>query len=413
MATCLDDHSFCKDLICCDQEGSEAPEQEQEQQCEVSLAVDGFRTPSRKRNYGDMTGGEESYSESVEGHLELNEYIGESSQQDGQEKLADVYIPGSASGREAAVDVSIVSPLQRELSGRAAAEVGSAAAKRLRYGEMLPFPPEEGQHLHQQVDEVHQVHRLGGLKGDVSDEQVSLRKIKSKAEKLKTKKVNKNREAYRKCPWSKNHTSKASLKQDKTILNLPVLDQFGIPSAGLQVITRRSYQDMLQNKKENVVDKTDKMLLQVIKDISKRLGEEVFSEEGEQVIEKTRIILDLPTLALKIKHEKSSVKVAAMEFEKWYEAMDKIPVEDLANVPKEELKSQYKIFVARLEEATRKLTVKELKDLDSKVLLKRFFDPVGLLYKDAELIMHAMAVASVKSSCEYFGEPCIPVRGSL
>ena len=51
-------------------------------------------------------------------------------------------------------------------------------------------------------------------------------------------------------------------------------------------------------------------------------------------------------------------------------------------------------------EATRKLTVKELKDLDSKVLLKRFFDPVGLLYKDAELIMHAMAVASVKSSCE-------------
>ena len=89
-----------------------------------------------------------------------------------------------------------------------------------------------------------------------------------------------------------------------------------------------------------------------------------------------------------------------MEFEKWYEAMDKIPVEDLANVPKEELKSQYKIFVARLEEATRKLTVKELKDLDSKVLQNRFFDPVGLLYNDAELIMHAMAVASVKSSCE-------------
>ena len=74
----------------------------------------------------------------------------------------------------------------------------------------------------------------------------------SKAKKVK--KVNKKREAYRRCPWSKNHMSKASLKQSKSILNLTVLDQFGIPSAGLQVLTRRSYQDMLLNKKENVVD---------------------------------------------------------------------------------------------------------------------------------------------------------------
>ena len=65
MATSLHDHSLCKDLNCCDQDRSDAPEQEEEQQCDVSLAVDGFRTPSRKRNYGDMTGGEEFYSESV------------------------------------------------------------------------------------------------------------------------------------------------------------------------------------------------------------------------------------------------------------------------------------------------------------------------------------------------------------
>ena len=168
----------------------------------------------------------------------------------------------------------------------------------------------------------------------------------------KPKKVNKKREAYRKCPWSKNHAGKASLEQDRTILNLAVSDQFGVPSAGLQVLTRRSYQDMLLNKRENVVEKTDKMLKELIRDISKGLDEDVFSEEGADVIGRTRTILDLPGLAIKIKKEKSSVKVARIEFPNWSEAVEKIPVDELKNVPKEELKSQYKVFLSRLEDIT-------------------------------------------------------------
>ena len=47
-----------------------------------------------------------------------------------QAKPADVYIPGWANGRDAALDVTVVSSLQKELRKRAAAEVGSAAARR-------------------------------------------------------------------------------------------------------------------------------------------------------------------------------------------------------------------------------------------------------------------------------------------
>jgi hypothetical protein len=47
-----------------------------------------------------------------------------------QAKPADVYIPGWANGRDAALDVTVVSSLQKELKKRAAAEVGSAAVRR-------------------------------------------------------------------------------------------------------------------------------------------------------------------------------------------------------------------------------------------------------------------------------------------
>ena len=46
------------------------------------------------------------------------------------EKPADVYLPGWANGRDAALDVSVVSPLQQQLIQKAAEEAGSAAEKR-------------------------------------------------------------------------------------------------------------------------------------------------------------------------------------------------------------------------------------------------------------------------------------------
>ena len=42
----------------------------------------------------------------------------------------------------------------------------------------------------------------------------------------------------------------------------------------------------------------------------------------------------------------------------------------------------------------------ELQKVDSKVLVKKFFDPESQLYINIEMVLHAMAVASVKHSCE-------------
>ena len=48
------------------------------------------------------------------------------------DKPADVFLPGWATGRDAALDVSVVSPLQQQLVRKAADEAGSAARKRFQ-----------------------------------------------------------------------------------------------------------------------------------------------------------------------------------------------------------------------------------------------------------------------------------------
>ena len=84
-------------------------------------------------------------------------------------------------------------------------------------------------------------------------------------------------------------------------------------------------------------------MLELIIDISKKLNENVFSKKGEYIINQTRVILDLPKLAMKVKSE-GFIKVAVTNFGEWIEALRNIPIEDMKDVPLDELKSQYKIF---------------------------------------------------------------------
>ena len=64
------------------------------------------------------------------------------------------------------------------------------------------------------------------------------------------------------------------------------------------------------------------------------------------------------------------------------------------------MKSQFKLFVKRLEALTTGCSVAELQKLDTKILVKKFFDPEYELFVNIELVMHAMAIASVKHSCK-------------
>jgi hypothetical protein len=115
----------------------------------------------------------------------------------------------------------------------------------------------------------------------------------------------------KKCMWPLNHADKKSFQKEGTIRDLPILDKQGIQAAGLGLLTRRQAGQDIVRAEENTIEKTDKKLQSLVKELSTGLSKDVYSEEGVAVIEHTRIILTLPALALKLKAPgASAIKVA-------------------------------------------------------------------------------------------------------
>ena len=152
---------------------------------------------------------------------------------------------------------------------------------------------------------------------------------------------------------------------------------------------------------EDTVKKSDDKLLSVVRELTIGLGKEVYGEDVRAVIEATRPVLDLSGLAIKLKDpEGNFIKVAATEFPKFKKAVDAVPITSLQPVPVEELRRQYRVFLEGLSQMTSKLGKEELKGMDSKEIIKNFFDPAGKEFVDIEMVMQAIAVCSVKHSCE-------------
>ena len=138
-----------------------------------------------------------------------------------------------------------------------------------------------------------------------------------------------------------------------------------------------------------------------MQEIYQGLKFEVYDQETICVIKATRTVLDLPTIGNKLHApDGGSVKVATTEFPSFLRAVNEIPIRSLKTVPNDVLKGQYKEFLERLEKLTATFTSDQLKDLDPKYLIKKFFDPKENLYTNIEMIMQAIAVCCVKQSCE-------------
>ena len=124
------------------------------------------------------------------------------------------------------------------------------------------------------------------------------------------------------------------------------------------------------------------------------LTDRVYSAEHVEIIEATRVVIDLPSLALSIKEEgASATSVAVLNFPHFNNAISKISVNSLKNVPEDELKSQYR-FLERLEKLTKTLNTEILRKADSKDIIQQFFDLNDSLFKGIEMIMQALSVAA-------------------
>lgn len=156
--------------------------------------------------------------------------------------------------------------------------------------------------------------------------------------------------------------------------------------------TRRQAGENIVRAREDTEKKSDKRLLELVKELPAGLGENIYSSEGKAVIEEARVVLDLHPLALKLKkHGVSPIKASVTEFPKFKEAVSNVPVDTLKEVPEEE---ELKSFLERLADLTAELDTDELCESDSKELMKKFFDSAGKLFKNIEMIMQVLAGSS-------------------
>ena len=201
--------------------------------------------------------------------------------------------------------------------------------------------------------------------------------------------------------WPHYHADKKSLKEEGKIRNLPIEINYGVRAAGLQAVTRQQTAEKYVRMGQNVEEDTDRKALSAVRELADGLGKSVYSSDGKAVIELTRVILDLPSMACKIKLVGGSVvKVAVTEFHKFKQAVIDIPLTSLKDVPEDELRLQFRIFVERLAVMTEDNTIEELKCIDAKELIKKFFHPGDDKFKGIEMIMQALATSAVKHSCE-------------
>ena len=208
-------------------------------------------------------------------------------------------------------------------------------------------------------------------------------------------------EPGKKCLFAQSHADKKSLKETNTIRGLSVVEKGPSRAAALSVLTRRMRQEQIVRMGQDTIASTDKRLKDLIDNLSEKLGEDVYTDDEKEIIEKTRIVLDLPALADLLKQPgESVVKVQVTEFPKFLNAVKCIPVRSLREVPEEELRRQFSEYLSRLEEMTSSMSSEVLAKSDPKELLKKFFDPKGKLYRGIEMVMQALAVSSVKVSCE-------------
>ena len=131
----------------------------------------------------------------------------------------------------------------------------------------------------------------------------------------------------------------------------------------------------------------------------------VYNNEEEELIKITRRLTDWSALAVRI-NRLGPVLIQTLESSQYLIDSRKI-ARSLRYVPSCIITNQFKLFLQRLHEETRNMTIEKIKKVDSKELIKRFLKTDLFLYKDIEIIMAATVVGCIKLGLDSLAESMI------
>lgn len=210
------------------------------------------------------------------------------------------------------------------------------------------------------------------------------------------------------CLWPVLHKDLRELEDKSSYRSVPLTTLMG-NELRTRAGTVKAKDNLLLNKSQ-VIEKALKDLRTFVSTLYNMMedGDEgVFDSDDLEMIEHLRILLDMESLAMKLKLRGAS-QIAALESKKFIETAKIVAVE-LQEFEDEELRIQYRTFLRRLEAVVDDVDEEEL---DSMKIIQHFLASRNNLYLDIELILHAISTAAVTKSVESVIESWVSVSES-
>ena len=205
-----------------------------------------------------------------------------------------------------------------------------------------------------------------------------------------------------KCLWPKLHSKMSFIVDGSWDGNIKLQSNH---EGSMMNYTRQAKVIEAENARTDPVSKGCSDLTLVCKDFLKLFKEKVYDTADIAVVEHTRKLTDLTSLSMKIRC-RSSTLISLLEGPTYLKSCLAL-VRSLGIVEKEVILIQFDTFVKKLAEVTKDLSDAELKKVYSKDLIIQFLSSKKKLFCGVELIMQAIAVASIKISVESIAESFI------
>ena len=212
-----------------------------------------------------------------------------------------------------------------------------------------------------------------------------------------------------KCQWPMLHLDLEEIKTLGSYRGIPMAQSYG-KEINTRMGERRAARNAEDERQGIPIVKAQKDLQKLVQRMYEDLNNHIYDESDKSLLKTLRPIIDLRSLALKVK-QKGAAHVLALDGEQFTKVSKQLAT-NIADVPDSEIRIQFRKFIRRLkthvvqlskEDQTHVVQLSE-EDLSSIELIKIFLESERKLYLDIEMIMHVICVAdermSVKSVIE-------------
>ena len=199
------------------------------------------------------------------------------------------------------------------------------------------------------------------------------------------------------CSWPTFHGDIATLKETGKVVHVVHGQLVSDPIKDTRIGRKQREATKLLNEDDIIMTVAERGR-QLVKHISTNLENKVYREEDKELIKNCRVILGARNLVLNVS-SRGAATISNLTFSKFQCSSEAIDSQLYERISKEDLKSQYREYLGRLEElVTKQPKVKELSDME---LLKLTVKPENVdLYLGIETVVSVMVRASLLISVE-------------